>query len=122
MPEQRCRRSGDCPSPWRGRRSGAGSRPVGAALLDGDGTVVACGRNRSEEATAPPGRLAGAAIAHAEIDVLAQLPPRHHRLFTTLEPCLLGSGALLLAHVGTVVYATADPLRLAPPRIAEAGP
>ncbi|MEU5582474.1 hypothetical protein ABZ791_33265 [Streptomyces huasconensis] len=67
---------------------GAGSRPVGAALLDADGTVVACGRDRSEEATAPPGRLAGAAIAHAEIDVPAHLPSRHryrdHRLFTTL--------------------------------------
>ncbi|UFQ13883.1 MULTISPECIES: hypothetical protein [Streptomyces] len=44
---------------------GAGSRPVGAALLDADGTVVACGRNRREEATAPPGRLALPRIAEA---------------------------------------------------------
>ncbi|WP_399920926.1 nucleoside deaminase [Streptomyces kanamyceticus] len=91
---------------------GAGSRPIGAALLDAEGAVVACGRNRSQEAAAPPGQLAGAAIAHAEINVLAQLPSRRryedHRLFTTLEPCLLCSGALLHARVGTVVYAAAD--------------
>jgi tRNA(Arg) A34 adenosine deaminase TadA len=93
---------------------GAGSRPIGAALLDADGAVVACGRNRSQEAAAPPGQLAGAAIAHAEINVLAQLPSRRqyedHRLFTTLEPCLLCNGALLHARVGTVVYAAADPM------------
>ncbi|MFH8290243.1 hypothetical protein [Streptomyces sp. NPDC018059] len=61
---------------------GAGSRPIGAALLDAEGAVV------------------------------AQLPSRRryedHRLFTTLEPCLLCSGALLHARAGTVVYAAAD--------------
>jgi tRNA(Arg) A34 adenosine deaminase TadA len=92
----------------------AGSRPVGAALMNADGEVVASGRNRSQETVAPPGQLAGAAIAHAEINVLAQLSSRRryedHLLFTTLEPCLLCSGALLHAHVGTVVYAASDPL------------
>ncbi|MER7694401.1 nucleoside deaminase [Streptomyces sp. NPDC097610] len=92
----------------------AGSRPIGAALVNADGEVVASGRNRSQETVAPPGQLAGAAIAHAEINVLAQLPSQRryedHLLFTTLEPCLLCSGALLHAHVGTVVYAAPDPL------------
>ncbi|MFE1315703.1 nucleoside deaminase [Streptomyces sp. NPDC058755] len=92
----------------------AGSRPIGAMLINADGELVASGRNRSQEAVAPPGQLAGAAIAHAEINVLAQLSSRRryedHVLFTTLEPCLLCSGALLHAHVGTVVYAAADPL------------
>ncbi|MEU8953576.1 deaminase [Streptomyces sp. NPDC048518] len=80
-------------------------------LVDARGHVVARGRNRSQEAatTAPPGQLAGAAIAHAEVNVLGQLTAERryedHRLFTTLEPCLLCSGALLHAHVGTVVYA-----------------
>ncbi len=90
----------------------AGSRPIGAVLVDAEGAVVASGRNRSQEAIAPPGQLAGAAIAHAEVNVLAQLPSGRrygdHRLLTTLEPCLLCSGALLHAHVGTVVYAAPD--------------
>lgn len=92
----------------------AGSRPVGAVLLDADGHVVATGRNRSQEATAPPGQLAGTALAHAEINALAQLPTgRHydgHRLYTTLEPCLLCSSALIHSHVGHVVYAAPDPM------------
>ncbi|MEU1117300.1 MULTISPECIES: nucleoside deaminase [unclassified Streptomyces] len=99
---------------WEALR--AGSRPVGAVLVDARGHVVARGRNRSQEAaaTAPPGQLAGAAIAHAEVNVLGQLTAARryedHRLFTTLEPCLLCSGALLHAHVGTVFYAAPDPL------------
>ena len=38
----------------------AGSRPLGAVVLDADGRTVATGRNRSQEATAPPRQLATA--------------------------------------------------------------
>ncbi len=99
---------------WEALR--AGSRPVGAVLLDPDGRLVATGRNRSQEApgTAPPGQLAGTALAHAEVNALAQLPAgrQHdgHRLYTTLEPCLLCSSALMHSHVGHVVYAASDPM------------
>ncbi|MEU0585844.1 nucleoside deaminase [Streptomyces sp. NPDC006132] len=100
---------------WEALR--AGSRPVGAVLVDADGRVVAAGRNRSEETTAPPGQLAGTAIAHAEVNALAQLPTGTRaddghglRLYTTLEPCLLCSGALIHSHVRHVVYAAADPM------------
>ncbi|XES00784.1 hypothetical protein HEP87_60850 [Streptomyces sp. S1D4-11] len=41
---------------WEALR--AGSRPIGAVLLDGAGRPVATGRNRSQESTAPPGQLA----------------------------------------------------------------
>ncbi|WP_458245449.1 nucleoside deaminase [Streptomyces sp. MAI_2237] len=92
----------------------AGSRPVGAVLYDADGRVVAAGRNRAQETQAPPGQLAGTALAHAEINALAQLPSGRrwdgHRLHTTLEPCLLCSGALVHSHVRHVVYAAPDPL------------
>ncbi|MFF4251501.1 nucleoside deaminase [Streptomyces sp. NPDC001663] len=92
----------------------AGSRPVGAVVVDAAGEVVATGRNRSQEPVAPPGQLAGTNIAHAEINALAQLPAwrRHdgHRLYTTLEPCLLCSSALIHSRVRHVVYAAPDPL------------
>jgi len=106
------------PAPWRlpfelaWEAFRAGSRPIGAVLLDGDGEVVATGRNRSQESTAPPGQLVGTAIAHAEINALAQLPAgrryENHRLYTTLEPCLLCSSALIHTHVRHVVYAASD--------------
>ncbi|MFH8737206.1 nucleoside deaminase [Streptomyces sp. NPDC017964] len=92
----------------------AGSRPIGAVLVDADGRIVATGRNRSQEPTGPKGQLAGIAIAHAEINVLAQLPTgrryEDHRLYATLEPCLLCSGALIHSHVGAVAYAAPDTL------------
>ncbi|MFJ3303196.1 nucleoside deaminase [Streptomyces sp. NPDC086549] len=106
------------PDPWRlpfelaWEAFRAGSRPIGAVLVDADGRVVATGRNRSQESIAPAGQLVGTAIAHAEINALARLPigRRHpgHRLYTTLEPCLLCSSALIHSHVPHVVYAAAD--------------
>lgn len=108
------------PAPWRlpfelaWEAFRAGSRPVGAVVVNAGGEVVAMGRNRSQEATAPPGQLAGTNIAHAEVNALAQLPARGrvdgHRLYTTLEPCLLCSAALFHSHVRHVLYAAPDPL------------
>ena len=60
----------------------AGSFPVGAVLLDASGAVIAEGRNRMGDGDAPPGRLRGTGLAHAEIDVLAQLPLGDHRALT----------------------------------------
>jgi tRNA(Arg) A34 adenosine deaminase TadA len=91
----------------------AGNIGVGAVLTNPTGTIVARGRNRVCDATAPPGRLSATYLAHAEIDVLGQLPEgdyKHHTLWTTLEPCLLCLSAVVLSHVGTVRYAAADPL------------
>jgi tRNA(Arg) A34 adenosine deaminase TadA len=89
----------------------AGTIPVGSVVATADGRVVARGRNRIFDR---PGQgLAGSRLAHAEIDALAQLPAsdryRDHVLYSTLEPCLLCAGAALLATVGRIEYATADP-------------
>lgn len=89
----------------------AGSFPVGAVVLDGAGECVVEGRNRMFEDDAPPGQMAGNAIAHAEMNALAQLPPAEHpgwTLYTTLEPCLLCTSALYSSQIETVHYASAD--------------
>jgi tRNA(Arg) A34 adenosine deaminase TadA len=94
---------------WESLRGG--SIPVGAAVVDPDGQIIATGRNRRFDKTAPPGELAGSAIAHAEMNALATLPPDNyaeHTLYTTLEPCLLCTSALRIARIGTVRYAAAD--------------
>jgi tRNA(Arg) A34 adenosine deaminase TadA len=85
--------------------------PVGSVVAAADGTIVARGRNRIFD---PPGHgLAGSRLAHAEVDALAQLPVtdryRDHVLYSTLEPCLLCTAATLLATVGRIEYAAADP-------------
>jgi tRNA(Arg) A34 adenosine deaminase TadA len=90
-----------------------GNLGVGAVLTDPDGAVVAVGRNRVTDNDAPPGRLRSTYIAHAELDVLGQLPRgdyRHHTLWTTLESCPLCSMAIVFSNVGTVAFAASDRL------------
>jgi tRNA(adenine34) deaminase len=89
----------------------SGSFPVGAALVDAGGAIVAVGRNRMGESSAPDGRLRSTGLAHAEMDVLSQLPMGDyggHTLVTTLEPCLLCRSAATMAHVGKVQFLAAD--------------
>ena len=90
-----------------------GNIGVGAVLTDRTGFIVAEGRNRTVDTSAPPGRMHGNNLAHAEIDVLAQLPVGdydHHTIWTTLEPCLLCISAIVTSHVGIVRFAARDPL------------
>ena len=94
---------------WEAYRHG--SFPVGAVILDPHGEVVAVGRNRVGEADAPEGRLRSSAIAHAEMDVLAQMPPGDygaHTLVTSLEPCLLCRSAATLSTLGNVDFIASD--------------
>lgn len=92
---------------------GQGSVPVGAVVLDAAGAVVATGRSRMYEDSAPPPELANSLLAHAEVNALVGLDPRRryedHTLVTALEPCSLCVGALAMSTVGTLVYLGADP-------------
>jgi tRNA(Arg) A34 adenosine deaminase TadA len=90
-----------------------GNIGVGAVLTDRTGFIVAEGRNRVVDTSAPPGRLHANYLAHAEIDVLAQLPVgdyERHTIWTTLEPCLLCTSAVVTSHVGIVRFVASDPL------------
>ena len=90
-----------------------GNIGVGAVLTDRTGAIVTEGRNRVADTTAPPGRLHGTGLAHAEMDVMAQLPIGdydHHTIWTTLEPCLLCMSAAVTAHLRAVSFAAPDPL------------
>ncbi|SNQ52127.1 Cytosine/adenosine deaminase [Frankia canadensis] len=92
----------------------AGSLPVGAVVLDGDGVMVGRGRSTRHEDLAVPGQLSNSRIAHAEINALAQLPCRgvsfgDHTLVTNVEPCCLCMGAALQTGVGTLHYGWRDP-------------
>ena len=85
-----------------------GCLPIGAVILGPDGQVLSLGRNRV--ATACDG------TAHAEIDAIRRTgrflfePPYRDQctLFTSLEPCPMCTGAILVSHLGRVVWATND--------------
>jgi tRNA(Arg) A34 adenosine deaminase TadA len=91
----------------------AGTLPVGAVVTDAAGTVVAADRGRMFGSAPAAGRLAGCAIAHAEINALAQLPIAgqrpDHTLHVSLEPCLMCVGAAGMAALGRLRFLGADP-------------
>jgi tRNA(Arg) A34 adenosine deaminase TadA len=91
----------------------AGTTPVGSVVIDNGGKVVTRGRGRRYVRDAAQGQLSDSHLAHAELNALAQLPPTRRyedlTVLTTLEPCLLCVGAAVMATVGRVEYAGADP-------------
>jgi tRNA(adenine34) deaminase len=86
--------------------------PVGAVITDSSGVVVASGRNRMFEASAPQGQIFGSRVAHAEINALMQLGTARRyldcTLWTTLEPCAQCVAAAWVSTVGRVRFAAFD--------------
>ena len=74
-----------------------GNIAVGAVACDARGKVRYRARNRVADREAPVGQVFGASLAHAETNVLAQVPFRSIDglvLTTTLQPCLQCSAAI----------------------------
>ena len=84
-----------------------GDVPVGAVILDADGTVLAHGRNEREKTHDP--------TAHAEVVAIRRAAAARGdwhltgtTLVVTLEPCVLCAGAILAARIPRVVFGAWD--------------
>ena len=83
-------------------------------MTDVDGNVLSRGRNRIHERSGESGALFGHKLAHAEVNALIKLDydrhdPRSCALYTTTEPCPLCVGALRMADLGELRYASREP-------------
>ena len=85
-----------------------GDVPIGAVVLDPDGSVLAAAGNEREQAKDP--------TAHAEILALRSAARAVGAwrltgctLVVTLEPCTMCAGALVLARVERLVFGAYDP-------------
>ena len=85
-----------------------GDVPIGAVVLDADGSVLAAAGNEREQAQDP--------TAHAEILALRSAARAVGSwrltgctLVVTLEPCTMCAGALVLARVERLVFGAYDP-------------
>lgn len=81
--------------------------PVGAVIIDRDGTVLAHGRNEREKHGDP--------TAHAEIVAIRRAAEARGSwrlddvtLVVTLEPCVMCAGAILAARIPRVVFGAWD--------------
>ena len=106
--------------PWRSCLEEAwaaycgGTIPIGAVITDGDGNLLARGRNRIFDASAPAGQVCQTELAHAELNALLTLGVDEGnrgswKLYTTTEPCPLCLGAFYMSGVRTLHYASREP-------------
>lgn len=85
-----------------------GNLPI-ACVIAAAGEIVAEGENRTLAPVYHPG-------LHAEVEALRRVPPElwagasRLTLYTSLEPCLMCFGAIVLHGVGRVVFGASDPL------------
>jgi tRNA(adenine34) deaminase len=90
-----------------------GTIPIGCVIVNDQGEVVARGRNAIFD-TSSTHPLAGTVMAHAEMMALSQLKEKEHpnirtyTLYTTLEPCPMCFGTLVMMHIRHVKYAGRD--------------
>ncbi len=84
-----------------------GNLPIGAVIVL-DSQIIARGMNAIWQPATDLTR-------HAEIEAMRSLPPhlrescREVTLYTTLEPCMMCAGAILLYQIGRVVFGSSDP-------------
>lgn len=91
-----------------------GSVPVGAALMDQNGTLVVSGRNAEKDFLEH--HIHQHPLAHATLNTVLKIQTtahknlEHYRLYMTLEPCPLCLGAILMTDIKHLNFAAKDGL------------
>lgn len=87
--------------------------PVGAVITDSEGEIIAEGRNiMLDKKSSDP--LAGTFMGHAGMIAMMQLKVDEHpdirsyALYTTMEPCPMCLGTMLMMHIQDVRFAARD--------------
>ncbi len=87
----------------------SGSTPIGAAVFDADGRLVARERNRASEQETVNRR-----ISHAEINAIRCIDTDEIKnlnelvLYASMEPCPMCMGTLVMSRIRNVKYAAQD--------------
>lgn len=85
-----------------------GEVPVGAVVVSPSGELLALGRNQPIGAQDPTAHAEVVALRAAS-GVLANYRLPGCRLYVTLEPCLMCSGAIVHARLAEVIFGAYDP-------------
>jgi tRNA(adenine34) deaminase len=91
-----------------------GSSPIGCVIVNGSGTIISEGRNKSGESwPKTPQRIGNSSFAHAEMDAFYRVArlenPEECTVYSSLEPCLMCGGAMGMVRIGRAVWACDDP-------------
>jgi tRNA(adenine34) deaminase len=87
--------------------------PIGSVIVDDKDNIISRGRNLIfDEKSKNP--LAGTYLAHAEMIAMASLKEKEHKnireytLYTTMEPCPMCFGTMVMMGIRNVKYAARD--------------
>jgi tRNA(adenine34) deaminase len=87
--------------------------PIGAVIVNAKGEIVSKGRNRIFD-TESLNPLAGTCMAHAEMTAMVSLKQKEHPeiksycLYSTMEPCPMCFGAMVMMNIRSLKYAARD--------------
>jgi tRNA(adenine34) deaminase len=85
----------------------SGDVPIGAVVLDADGTIIGHGHNVRERDGDPTGHAEILAIRSAA-EVVGEWRLTGCTLVVTLEPCTMCAGAIVLSRLHRLVFAAYD--------------
>lgn len=87
--------------------------PIGCVIVNSNGEIMSKGRNRIFDKKSST-LLAGTNMAHAEMDALFGLKESEHPdirsyiLYTTMEPCPMCFGTMVMMNIRNIHYAAGD--------------
>lgn len=90
-----------------------GTIPIGAVITNNKGKIISEGRNRIFD-NISENPLAGTFMAHAEMTAMIRLKSREHpdirtyTLYTTMEPCPMCFGTMVMMNIRNLKYAARD--------------
>ena len=86
-----------------------GSIPIGAMIFDEDVNVLSAGRNHMGEAIVPNHRTAHAeTLCVRDLDTAKYNDYRHYHLYTTMEPCPMCMGVIVMGGIRNIHVAAKD--------------
>lgn len=93
------------------------SFPIGAAITDENGDVISVGRNKVYEKATEEGQVCNNKIAHAEINAILKINNletntnrKKYSIYSTMEPCALCFGAIVMSSIKNIHFAAGDGL------------
>lgn len=92
----------------------AGSVGIAAVIVDQEGAMISKGRNQLRDSLDSCNSIKRTPIAHAEINAINAIPLKHQQrrdltIYTTVEPCPMCLGALVMSSIRRIRIASRDP-------------
>ncbi len=92
----------------------AGSVGIAAVIVDQEGSILCKGRNQLRDSLDSCNSIKRTPIAHAEINAINAIPLKHQQrrdltIYTTVEPCPMCLGAIVMSPIRRIRIASRDP-------------